>query len=330
MLNTTLSAFLAQLNFGSSTTFENLTIVPLLDCQNGEPKYLTMDEGLSTSLFQIEELEEGAQVNDIRFRNISEKFALLFEGEELLGAKQNRILNISVLIKPKTEQKLPVSCVEAGRWHHNYRDRLQQRFRSANRMHYARGRAFENRAVSMSLESRAEIRSDQSGVWDDIAEKSCRMGAHSSSSASDVMFVSSQDKIATFLDAFRPQPNQIGSVFLIDGQVSGMEIFDSENTLKNLMPKLVQSYALDAIDAALTRKIDRNAAGLSKDQLEKTAKEFTSRLQTSEINRFDGVAEGENYRFKGKQLTGGALVHDDQVLHLCAFDFAEEDELSLT
>ncbi|MYF52386.1 MAG: hypothetical protein F4039_10465 [Gammaproteobacteria bacterium] len=126
MLNTTISAFLSQLKFGTPTTCENLTIVPLLDSQNVEPNYLTMDEGLSTSLFQIEELEDGSQVNDIRFRNISEKFALLFEGEELLGAKQNRILNISVLVKPKTDQTLPVSCVEAGRWHHSHRVRSKQ------------------------------------------------------------------------------------------------------------------------------------------------------------------------------------------------------------
>lgn len=327
MLNTTISTFLSQLNFGSPTTCENLTIVPLLDSQNVEPNYLTMDEGLSTALFQIEELEDGAQVNDIRFRNISEKFALLFEGEELLGAKQNRILNISVLVKPKADQILPVSCVEAGRWHHNHRDRSQQRFRSANRMHYARGRAFENRAVSMSLASRSEIRSDQSGVWAGIAEKSRRMGAHSPSSASDAMFVSTQPQIQTFLEAFEPQPNQIGSVFLINGQVLGMEIFKSEKTHKSLMPKLVQSYALDAIDSALTRKFDGNgkSAEFSKDQLETAVKDFISRFQTSETNQFDGVAEGENFRFNGKQLTGGALVHDDQILHLCAFDFSEEE-----
>lgn len=192
-------------------------------------------------------------------------------------------------------------------------------------MHYARGRAFENRAVSMNLASCSEVRSDQSGVWAGIAEKSRRMGAHSPSSASDAMFVSSQTKIKTYLEAFDPQPNQIGSVFLIDGQVSGLEIFDSENTHKSLMPKLVQSYGLDAVASGLTREIDGNPAGFSKDQLEKKAKDFTSRLQTSEINRFDGVAEGENFRFKGKQLTGGVLVHEDQVLHLCAFDFAEEE-----
>lgn len=325
MLNTTISTFLSQLNYGSPITCENLTIVPLLDSQNVEPEYLTMEEGLSTSLFQIEELEDGAQVNDIQFRNTSEKFALLFEGEELLGAKQNRILNISVLIKPKTDETLPVSCVEAGRWHHNHRDRAQQRFRSANRMHYARGRAFENRAVSMNLASHSEFRSNQAGVWDGIAEKSRRLGAHSPSSASEAMFVSTQPKIQTFLDAFEPQPNQIGSVFLVDGQVSGMEIFKSEKTHKSLMPKLVQSYALDAIDSTLSRKSDEKVVEFSQDQLEKTVKEFTSRFQTSETNRFDGIAEGENFRFTGKQLTGSALIHEEQVFHLCAFDFTEEE-----
>ena len=327
-MNSTITSLLSQLDFGTPTICDNLAIVPLLNSKNGKQNYLTMDEGLTSSMFQIEELEDGAEVNDIRFFNKSEKFALLFEGEELIGAKQNRILNVSVLVKPKTEQTLPVSCVEAGRWHHTHQDRSQQRFRSANRMHYARGRAYENQAVTMSLSERREYRSDQSRVWADIDLKSQRMNARSPSAASDAMYVSAETKIEKFLNAFAHQTGQIGSVFLIDGKVSGVEIFESESTHKNLMPKLVQSYALDAIDTALSQR-ERGVEAVkdSNGKFEKAARDFAARLQSAMTDRFDGVCAGENYRFKGSQLTGGALVHDDELLHLCAFDLTEEEAL---
>ena len=326
-MNTTISPLISELQIGNPTICNNLAIVPLLNDKNPDPNYFTLDEGLSASLFQVEELDGDASVNDILFRNKSEKFALLFEGEEFLGAMQNRILNVSIFVTPQTKQRVPVSCVEAGRWHHRHKDREKQQFRAANRMHYARGRAFENQAVSANLDLNQQYRSDQSGIWSDIELKSRRMNASSPSSASDAMYVSSESKIDDYVKSFKQAPSQVGSVFLIDGAVSGLELFATESTHERMIQKLIRSYALDAIDSSLSSGIDtvEPSRKFTKKQCVQATEDFTKKLKSSWTKRFDGVCVGENYRFKDEQITGGALVHEDQLLHLCAFALTVED-----
>ena len=58
------------------------------------------------------------------------------DGEELLGAKQNRIVNLTILVAANSELTIPVSCVEAGRWRARSRA-----FTSAPRTQFVSGRA---------------------------------------------------------------------------------------------------------------------------------------------------------------------------------------------
>jgi hypothetical protein len=55
-------------------------------------------------------------VPELLATNPLESNVLLYDGEELLGAKQNRILNVTVLVAATSETRIPVSCVEEGRW----------------------------------------------------------------------------------------------------------------------------------------------------------------------------------------------------------------------
>ena len=51
--------------------------------------------------------------------NPSEIPVLLCEGEQVLGAQQDRIFDVSVLVPAGSKLEVPVSCVEAGRWQHS-------------------------------------------------------------------------------------------------------------------------------------------------------------------------------------------------------------------
>jgi hypothetical protein len=82
----------------------------------------------------------GGSVPELKFVNESDKPVFLMDGEELIGAKQNRTLNLSILVPAKKAVGIPVSCVERGRWHH-----LSREFSSTPRAYYAEGRANEPR-----------------------------------------------------------------------------------------------------------------------------------------------------------------------------------------
>lgn len=317
-MSQSITDFLSSLKLGDPQHCENLAMVPIFQSEGANFDYVTLEDGLEQELFHVEELEDGASVNDIQIDNRSDFYALLFEGEEFIGAKQNRILNVSVLVKPRTKQVLPVSCVEHGRWHHRHERREDRRFSLAkDRLHYARGRAMENRAVNENIRYSRVARGNQRGVWHDIEMKSSRMNAESPTAASDQMYVSSGARSRKHVNSFKHQKKQIGSVFLVDGEVSGIDLYASETTHERMLPRVVRSYSLDAIDslagAQYTGEADPTTAKAA-------AQAFVQRLMKAAASPFDGLAEGQNMRFDAADLTGSALVYEGRVLHLSAFN----------
>ena len=96
----------------------NLTVFPLLRDGAGEPGYLLLDEAVQRGLARVTEVSAMGSVPELKLVNEADQPVLLLDGEELIGAKQNRILNVTVLAGAHTAIVIPVSCVEAGRWHH--------------------------------------------------------------------------------------------------------------------------------------------------------------------------------------------------------------------
>ena len=94
--------------------------------------YLLIDEALEAKKVVVEEVSEGGSVPELRMTNFADKVVLVVDGTELVGAKQNRIVNASFLIPPESITRIPVSCVEQGRWEiQGAGVRLQQAFRAA-------------------------------------------------------------------------------------------------------------------------------------------------------------------------------------------------------
>jgi hypothetical protein len=67
-------------------------------------------------LLTIREKGEAGTVPELLVINEADSPVLLLDGEELIGVKQNRTLNTTILLKEHSRTIIPVSCTEAGRW----------------------------------------------------------------------------------------------------------------------------------------------------------------------------------------------------------------------
>ena len=83
-----------------------------------EKAYTLADDLLAKKQAEIREVDENGVVSDLIFDNQADKHALLLDGIELRGCKQNRMVNTTILATAGEKTTVDVSCVEAGRWQH--------------------------------------------------------------------------------------------------------------------------------------------------------------------------------------------------------------------
>ena len=303
--------YLEQLKVGRKQSYKNLALYPLLSTYSLDFEYLLLDEALNENLIEIVEKDSGGSVPELRVMNKSPKMILILDGEELVGAKQNRIVNTTILIQGNSTVVIPVSCVEHGRWSYD-----SPRFHSKERMMSSNLRAMKSEQVNFSRKSSGEFHSDQSVIWDSIAEKSARMGAPSLTGAMAAMYDKERPSIDEYVQPFHLTDSQVGAVFMINGKVAGTDAFGEPETFSKVFKKLLESYALDAIDWYDPKKESK----ASKSEVTK----FQKAVLASHVESGPSVGLGVDFRLESKKITGFALALDDQVLHISIFKRADE------
>jgi hypothetical protein len=237
---------------------------------------------------------------------------LLRDGEELVGAKQNRIVNLTSMVPARTTIVIPVSCVEQGRWHAE-----SDTFKTTRRTHFATGRSRKARRVTEAMNRSGSRRTDQGEIWQDIEIKANNLGVNSPTGAAAAIYEHNRSRLDRYREAFQPVANQTGALFAINGRAVGFDLFDSIKPLQTMLSGLVQSYALDAID---TDSDPAPAAAPTE-----TAASMLADCAEAIANRFPAVGAGRDIRLQGNGVAGGGLVVEERVIHLCAFRVAEEN-----
>lgn len=306
---TAINKALQAVTLGEAQSFENLQITPLLATTAGTADYLTLSEALELGLTVITEVSESGSVPTLLLENTADKAVFLLDGEELVGAKQNRILNLTLLVPAKTKMEIPVSCVEQGRW-----SQSSEEFAHTERTFFSKGRARKAARVSESLREDGVRDSNQSEVWDDIGEKMSKMDVGSSTHAIADAYEHFSGSVDEYVDAFATSETQVGACFTINGKIRGVELFDVSDTCGKLMPKLIRSYALDAIE----ERQDAATAG------SQGISDFIQAVAAAPADSFKALGEGEDLRIHSNTIAGGALAARERVVHLCAFSQESE------
>lgn len=298
-----------DLKVGAPKTVKNLTLFPLSGNPASSLDYLMIDLALDSKQAAVEEVSEGGSVPELRLVNKSEKVLLVPDGTELIGAKQNRIVNATLLIPPKSTTKIPVSCVEQGRW--GYRSRG---FRSSP--HHAAHRLRKEMLVhqKMSLKEKRGYESDQGKIWSEVRNISDEVGFHSPTSALHDVYEGKKEDIEDYLGKFKVQAKQTGAVFFLGDRFEGMELFDKPSTFSKLFNKFLSGVALGALT------LQPGQEKVDVDGLRGEVTRLFSEIDQALFEKYKApVGVGEDWRYEGKISIGKALYQEADLIHLSAF-----------
>src|SRR6266568_2775895 len=303
----------------------NLTIFPVVSGNSHDTReFLTLDEGLrsgevvvtesgkvsplvrprhSTGVWDESRRNDGDEVNRLVLVNNSKKPLLLLAGEIVTGGKQDRIIGKDRLVPAESDPiDLSVFCVEPGRW-----------VATAGSYDFKAPKAGGNAMGAMvqpSVRSKAMSDKDQHKVWDQVAQARQGMSevvtveaaptvAETSSYANVIANEEVQHKLDSVVAPMQQEyqsvirqlrdKNAVGVVVAVNGEVIWADVFASTNLLEKYWPKLVRSYAAEAV----TQRTKSGSVEV------KSAQEFLNRLQGRRE-----VVENEPGLFRHTEISG--------------------------
>jgi hypothetical protein len=247
----------------------NLTIFPVVTGRaHDTSSFLTLDEGLRSGEVVVSEagslqplirgrvrpIPGGAQVNRLVLVNNSARPLILLAGEILTGGKQDRVVGKDRIVPPQSEPiDLAVFCVEPGRW-------------VATKYDFG---SFRTQMAQPSVRRSAMADQDQQKVWSEVRASAAAMGssvggplaAHQIETTSSYAGVMSNEEVKQRVEAVAApleqsyqevirelhDRNAVGVVVAVNEQIIWADFFASTALLEKYWPKLIRSYAAEAL-----------------------------------------------------------------------------------
>ncbi|RMG59471.1 MAG: hypothetical protein D6713_05295 [Deltaproteobacteria bacterium] len=297
----------SRISIGDPVRVREVTFFPLSGVPQAPISYTFIDDALERGDAVVEEVSEAGTVPELRLINFSESILFVLDGTELKGAKQNRVVNASLLIPPKSSTRIPVSCVEEGRWRFTTR-----RFQKSD--FYSPPKIRKRIALSQreSMRSRRRYDADQLGVWEDVREVAQKAKARTATGALHDVFEGTQPTLREYEKSFSLRGTEQGGAFFVGDGFTGFDLFDRHGTYARAFPKFLRSVALEAVTSGL--RATRPPEAL-RSELEAVFREIEEAL----FEKYHIIGIGEDYRYEGKLSFGKGLYYEGHLIHFSAF-----------
>jgi hypothetical protein len=242
------------------------------------PAYVTLDEALTANKLEVTELGEHGSVPQLKVVNRGDSRVFMMAGEELIGAKQNRVLNVSLITSAGTTSPRHLRKLMSKQMHESYK-------------------------------TSASATSDQGAVWAAIRGKMQRMGSASPSAELHQVYRDYGKKLDSVLQSIAAPEGCSGAVFASGDRILGMDLFDRPGTLQKLWGKITRGYAIDALEE------EEAPAKVTSEQV----RAWLQSLSSTKVEMFKSPGVGDDVRLQGSKAHGGALVIDEQPVHVEVF-----------
>lgn len=287
------------IQLGDPVEHQGVAIAPLFPRREPVAEYLTLEDAIPLGLV-VSELDAAGSVPELLVMNPLEANVLLYDGEELIGAKQNRILNVTVLVPARSETRIPVSCVEEGRW-----SARSASFAAAMHVSYPDLRRRKAEALSAQPLARGLA---QGEVWDEMRSKVDRLQVSAPTVAQADVFRSRDADLAALRSAFPLLPGQCGAILALGTSRLVLDYVSRPDAFVRLYPKLLEGYLLDGLEHLGAEPVARE-----------TLDSFLERAEEAPHSRRRSAGLGDDLRLRGDDVIGSGLDLSNELVQLCVF-----------
>jgi hypothetical protein len=292
---------LPEIRVGDPIRHESLAVFPLFSTTDARVDYLLSDEAIQAGSVAVEEVNEGGSVPNLLVTNSGDSRVLFLEGEELRGAKQNRVLNTSVLVAAHSKTAIPVSCVEQGRWRYRSKQFAPSESHSSSKL-----RHILKKSSYRAMKEGHGYSSDQSAVWSEVSRQMASLHSSSPTAAMSDTFETNQVRLDEFRERLKYVDGASGVAVAVGKKVVALDLFDRPATCGRVWDRLLSGVVMDALEESRSDQLAQASDVLA----------LIARLQSRDWEPAPAVGLGQELRLDPDPAThASALLFEDSMLH---------------